>query len=148
MIPADKVMHLAAGALVAAVLLLLGLSPADACCAALVVGILKELYDMRHRDVHTPDVWDAVATAGGGLLLVGLLLLIPSRLHVDDHAACSSRGPRDAVGVVAAAPLRVVGVTGVGPRREGVPGYCAATSAHAWRVSGVFARCAWTHAST
>lgn len=89
MIPADKVLHLAAGALVAAVVLLLGLSAGDAFGAALVVGILKELYDMRHRDVHTPDVWDAAATACGGLVLVGLLLLVPSRLHeVGGQAAC------------------------------------------------------------
>ena len=30
------------------------------------VGVLKELYDMRRRDTHTPELWDAVATAAGG----------------------------------------------------------------------------------
>lgn len=72
----DKVKHVAAGAAVAAVTDLLQrmngvedektLFLRDA-GASLVVGLLKEIYDSRHRKKHTSDPQDALATGMGGL---------------------------------------------------------------------------------
>lgn len=66
---ADKLMHVGAGALVALpVFICLGSGPL-AFAAAAFAGIGKELYDVRHRDAHTPSLWDIAATALPGLLL-------------------------------------------------------------------------------
>lgn len=79
----DKIMHIIAGALASAVALLLGLSTVDAIGAAAAAGLVKEMYDLGHRDTHTPDIWDAIATAAGGAGLVALLVVVvPHRL---DH---------------------------------------------------------------
>jgi hypothetical protein len=66
-LPQDKANHALYGAsiyLVAALfvgpLLALGLS-----CVA---GALKEVYDRLHKDAHTPDAWDWLATTAGGLV--------------------------------------------------------------------------------
>jgi hypothetical protein len=32
-----------------------------------VLAIGKEVYDWFHRDRHTPDLWDAIATMAGGI---------------------------------------------------------------------------------
>jgi hypothetical protein len=40
------------------------------------IACAKEIYDYLHKDIHTPDVWDLVATSLGGALgfvLVNLL---------------------------------------------------------------------------
>ena len=66
----DKLLHLLVGALIVALLWPVGpLAPGVASgvfCFASAVG--KEIYDSRHRDAHTPDLLDIVATlAGGGI---------------------------------------------------------------------------------
>lgn len=43
--------------------------------AATAIGAGKEVYDSAHKDEHTPDVWDFVVTALGGLLGAGVVLL-------------------------------------------------------------------------
>lgn len=61
----DKLLHILAGLVV----FMAGVpfaGPAWAFALAGAAGVLKELYDMRSRDKHTPDLWDAVATAAGG----------------------------------------------------------------------------------
>lgn len=67
-IPADKVMHFATGAVLCAALLP-WFGPAYALALTMIVGFLKELYDAFHKDTHTPDVWDALATSAGGCLI-------------------------------------------------------------------------------
>ena len=74
-VPVDKQMHLMSGFLIAVVL-----TPFIGAYAILVVStiaLLKEIYDLLHKDKHTPDVWDWVATSLGGLfggLLTKLVL--------------------------------------------------------------------------
>jgi hypothetical protein len=64
MIPADKQAHILAGAAVFATLAPSSYIAATVCLFVAAVG--KEVYDYFHKDVHTPDVWDAVATIAGG----------------------------------------------------------------------------------
>jgi high-affinity nickel permease len=33
-----------------------------------IIALLKEIYDYLHKDIHTPDFWDWVATVLGGLV--------------------------------------------------------------------------------
>lgn len=66
-IPADKVFHFAGGAILFAVLLPFT-GPVYALAAVVVIGFAKELYDALNKESHTPDLWDALATAAGGLL--------------------------------------------------------------------------------
>lgn len=35
--------------------------------AVIAAGVGKEIYDARHRNRHTPDVWDAVVTVAAGV---------------------------------------------------------------------------------
>ena len=62
----DKVLHFIAGIVVAALFIAAGY-PNIASLAAIVVGILKEVYDKKYPDKHTADVYDAVATGAGGI---------------------------------------------------------------------------------
>ena len=41
---------------------------------AAIIGAAKEMYDSLHTDRHTPDVWDFVVTAFGGI--VGSLIVL------------------------------------------------------------------------
>lgn len=66
-IPADKVMHFASGVVLFAVMLPF-IGAGFALIAVLIIGILKELYDLSHKANHTPDIWDAGATFSGGLV--------------------------------------------------------------------------------
>jgi hypothetical protein len=66
-IPSDKVAHFASGSVLFA-LCLPFIAPSNALVLVILAGLLKELYDARHKDTHTPDIWDAVATALGGTL--------------------------------------------------------------------------------
>jgi hypothetical protein len=59
----DKIMHIGAGAFVAATAKAAGLSNRQACGAAIAAGVAKEVYDSRYPDHHTVDIMDAVATA-------------------------------------------------------------------------------------
>lgn len=63
-IPADKVAHCLGGVILFAIGQLFGYGLA----LAVIGAIAKEIYDYIHKDKHTPDVWDAVATVLGGLL--------------------------------------------------------------------------------
>lgn len=69
MMAADKLGHLVAGFLVALAVLLLTGSAAAGLALACVAGIVKELRDAPRPDRHTLDVWDALATVAGGLLV-------------------------------------------------------------------------------
>jgi len=42
----------------------------------LAAALAKEVYDSRHPDVHTCDVWDAIATCAGGALASLFVLLV------------------------------------------------------------------------
>jgi uncharacterized membrane protein YdcZ (DUF606 family) len=65
-VPCDKQMHFLSGFIIAAVL-----TPFIGAYSILVVAViaaLKEIYDARHPDKHTADIWDWVATTLGGLV--------------------------------------------------------------------------------
>jgi len=66
----DKRLHLAAGLAVALVVLLVTGSGELACVAAIAAGAAKELYDLGNRDRHTPDLWDFIATAAPGCVIL------------------------------------------------------------------------------
>lgn len=66
-IPADKVFHFAGGTILFA-LALPFTGPVYAVAAVTIVGFAKEVYDSVNKDTHTPDIWDALATAAGGAL--------------------------------------------------------------------------------
>ena len=69
MIPRDKLLHLVAGALIAGAVWAVSGDAAAGIVAAVVIGAGKELLDAGSDGERTPDVWDAVATAAGGVLL-------------------------------------------------------------------------------
>ena len=76
-IPADKQMHFLSGAILGVVLFLLTGSFSISFVSVSLVAMFKEVYDLLHRNKHTPDVWDWVATTLGGLfggLLTKLVL--------------------------------------------------------------------------
>ena len=74
-VPLDKQMHALSGATLGAILYLFIGWYAVAIVSA--VALAKELYDYANKSIHTPDVWDWVATTLGGLfggLLTKLVL--------------------------------------------------------------------------
>ncbi len=72
-LPPDKALHMLTGVMLFA--LLHFVSAPLAFAGVVVAAIAKEVYDYMHADLHTCDVWDAVATVIGGL--VGLLCWWP-----------------------------------------------------------------------
>ena len=64
--PQDKLAHFAVGVLIYAAAHFV--SPLIGLAAVAVAAVGKEIYDWFHRDMHTPDVWDAVATIAGGVV--------------------------------------------------------------------------------
>ena len=85
LIPQDKANHIVYGALISIVslassLLIFRVPPARALvlamCVTVVMGWLKEAYDTRHRDKHTPDPWDIVATSAGGVLAMASAFVV------------------------------------------------------------------------
>ena len=66
-LPLDKQLHLLGGAAVASTVALYA-GPAMGLLACFVAAVGKELYDMTGRG--TPDVWDAVVTILGGLVVI------------------------------------------------------------------------------
>lgn len=64
--PQDKLAHFTVGVLIYAAAHFV--SPLIGLAAVAVAAVGKEIYDWFHRDKHTPDVWDAVATIGGGVV--------------------------------------------------------------------------------
>ena len=71
-IPADKQMHGLSGAILATAILLATGSASISFVSVSLVACLKEVYDLLHKENHTPDVWDWVATSLGGAF--GILL--------------------------------------------------------------------------
>ncbi len=73
-VPLDKQAHFATGAILGAI----GV-PFIGWWGILVVSLLayaKEKYDAKHKDKHTADVWDFVATTLGGLVGFALITII------------------------------------------------------------------------
>lgn len=64
-IPSDKVLHFACGTILFAVCLPFT-SPRGALAIVALVAALKEGYDAMHKDTHTADIWDFIATVAGG----------------------------------------------------------------------------------
>ena len=71
-VPADKQGHFIVGLLAYMVFHFISVGVALIVVAVMAVG--KEIYDWFHRNRHTPDLWDAVATMAGGVagLVCGL----------------------------------------------------------------------------
>lgn len=72
-IPADKVAHFASGVLLYAMTVHWA-GPRYALALVILAGVAKEIYDSFHRDTHTPDVFDAVATSLGGVVAFSITL--------------------------------------------------------------------------
>ena len=66
-LPLDKSWHVIVGFTIFAIATHI-IGPKYALGLVLAVGILKEVYDSFHRDVHTPELLDATATFVGGLV--------------------------------------------------------------------------------
>ncbi|MEW6562701.1 MAG: hypothetical protein AB1400_05645 [Pseudomonadota bacterium] len=66
LLPQDKANHALHGCAIFAVAQLQSLLFAGIAVGVIAVG--KEIYDAFHRDLHTPDVRDALATMAGGLI--------------------------------------------------------------------------------
>ncbi len=64
-VPADKANHFIYG-LGLFIALTIAATPSFALALVVVVGVVKEVYD-KVTATGTPDFWDAVATAAGGL---------------------------------------------------------------------------------
>ena len=65
-VPADKQMHFLCGLVIAA--LLTPFIGAYSIVVVAIIALLKEIYDYLHKDIHTPDFLDWVATVLGGLV--------------------------------------------------------------------------------
>ena len=65
-LPHDKALHLIGGVLIYAAAHFV--SPVVGLAAVAVAAVGKEIYDLFHRDKHTPEVMDAVATIIGGII--------------------------------------------------------------------------------
>ena len=72
-IPHDKQGHFIAGVLAYAIIHFF--SPFLALSVVLLMAIGKEVYDYYHKENHTPELMDAIATILGGV--VGFLCGIP-----------------------------------------------------------------------
>lgn len=82
-IPGDKLLHCAAGALIAGIALAVthGANAMEVLFLVLLAGVAKECYDglanvITGKDVHTVDLFDILATFIGGVIVVGVLSLI------------------------------------------------------------------------
>lgn len=64
-IPHDKALHFIGGVLLFSFSLPL-VGPKYALALVAVIGTLKEVYDFIYKEIHTPDVWDALVTIFGG----------------------------------------------------------------------------------
>lgn len=63
----DKTGHFIAGVLIYYTTLHF-IDPFVGLLSVAVVAVGKEVFDCLHRDKHTPDMWDAVATLLGGII--------------------------------------------------------------------------------
>ena len=73
-LPYDKALHLIGGAALFLAALVLGAPPLVALAVVVVAAVVKELYDLAHRQAHTPDPWDAIYTAAAAV--VGYLVMV------------------------------------------------------------------------
>jgi hypothetical protein len=65
-VPADKQMHFIGGLVIAA--LFTPFIGAYSILVVAIIALLKEIYDYLHKEIHTPDFWDWIATVLGGLV--------------------------------------------------------------------------------
>ena len=73
-IPYDKALHYLYGSVIFAVCYHLLLGWSNALWAVAMIASGKEIYDYMHRDSHTPDFMDFVATMAGALVCASTLL--------------------------------------------------------------------------
>ena len=66
MIPHDKALHFIAGSIIFTVLHFVTVELA--LIGVLIAAFGKEIYDYLHRDKHTPEAMDALATIAGGAI--------------------------------------------------------------------------------
>lgn len=79
----DKLLHVLAGLVIAAVsLALMPKEPIAAFCAAMVAGWVKEWVWDAWLGKGTFDKWDAVATTAGGGGMVVIYLVVEKLLHL------------------------------------------------------------------
>jgi len=71
----DKQAHFLSGAVIAFALYCAGLGPLVCIFAYILAGVLKEIYNYKHKNNHTPDIWDALATILGGVFANAWILL-------------------------------------------------------------------------
>jgi hypothetical protein len=72
-IPYDKALHYVYGSVIFAVCYhLIGVG--NSLLAVLLVASGKEVYDYMHRDSHTPDIWDLIATLCGAVVCASVLI--------------------------------------------------------------------------
>lgn len=75
MIPQDKANHMIYGLVIFTVpaVLFTALVGLGVC---VIAAFSKELYDLQHKDSHTPDIYDAIWTIAGGAFgfIISLLL--------------------------------------------------------------------------
>jgi hypothetical protein len=72
-LPYDKALHYVYGSVLFAVCYHL-LGTGNSLWAVCIIASGKEIYDYLHRDSHTPDFWDFVATMAGALVCASTLL--------------------------------------------------------------------------
>ena len=72
-IPYDKALHYVYGSVLFSLCYHL-VGCANALLAVCMIAAGKEIYDYLHRDSHTPDFWDFVATMAGALVCASTLL--------------------------------------------------------------------------
>ncbi len=65
-LPHDKAGHLIAGVLLYAAFHFV--HPAVGIAVVVIAAVAKEVYDYLHKETHTPETMDAVATIVGGIV--------------------------------------------------------------------------------
>ena len=73
-IPVDKQQHLLSGAILG--ILFASVFGWISILVVAIIACLKEIYDYLHKDIHTPDFLDWVATTLGGVLGTVIVSLI------------------------------------------------------------------------
>lgn len=73
MLPHDKANHFIYGLIIFGLFKII-LGPLVGIILCSLFGVGKEIYDYLHKDIHTPDIYDAIVTISGGL--IGLLILL------------------------------------------------------------------------
>lgn len=74
LIPQDKANHFIYGLIIfTSISPILGVLFGLGIC--IVAAFMKELYDLQHKAIHTPDIYDAIWTIAGGVtgLIISLL---------------------------------------------------------------------------